>query len=373
MTVEQSFLALVRAGIGHLVGELPEVMDWESIGVLAEEHGLPAIVWDGVDGLIRQDVLTGERAIPRERMHDWFGTALYYEQRYEAYQEAIASLAEVLAAGGLRMMVLKGYALSLDYPVPAHRPCGDIDIWNFGRYQEADSLLAREHGVKVDDSHHHHTVFSWRGFSVENHYDIVNVHAHRSSAEMEKIFKELAQDDSCFVDVSGVRVYLPSANFHALFLLRHALSHFASTRGEIRVKLRRLHIEGTSFLQLCQSVANDEDLLKEKIIDIVMARGKLHNPITDTGGVLYGEIEEIDPAYENTAGFQVGDEVFCNASGSSTAAGAPTPGSTASATKRVYFPLFSSPPGRIYLSRRRFDLSSLESLIDFEDLSLYLH
>ena len=84
--------------------------------------------------------------------------------------------------------------------------------------------------------------------------------------------------------------------------------------GEIRVKLRRLHIEGTSFLQLCQSVANDEDLLKEKIIDIVMARGKLHNPITDTGGVLYGEIEEIDPAYENTAGFQVGDEVFCNAS-----------------------------------------------------------
>lgn len=234
MTVEQSFLALVRAGIGHPVGELPEVMDWESIGVLAEEHGLPGIVWDGVDGLIRQDVLTGERAIPRERMHDWFGTALYYEQRYEAYQEAIASLAEVLAAGGLRMMVLKGYALSLDYPVPAHRPCGDIDIWNFGRYQEADSLLAREHGVKVDDSHHHHTVFSWRGFSVENHYDIVNVHAHRSSAEMEKIFKELAQDDSCFVDVSGVRVYLPSANFHALFLLRHALSHFASTRLNLR-------------------------------------------------------------------------------------------------------------------------------------------
>ena len=46
-------------------------------------------------------------------------------------------------------------------------------------------------------------------------------------------------------------------------------------RGEIRVKLRRLHIEGTSFLQLCQSTANDEELLKEKIIDIVMARGKL--------------------------------------------------------------------------------------------------
>ncbi|MBQ9014520.1 MAG: sigma 54-interacting transcriptional regulator [Firmicutes bacterium] len=85
-------------------------------------------------------------------------------------------------------------------------------------------------------------------------------------------------------------------------------------RGEIRVSLRRIHIEGTSFRQMCQSAGSDEDLLKEKIIDIVMARGKLHNPMTDTGGVLYGVIEEIDPDYENTAGFAVGDEVFCNAS-----------------------------------------------------------
>ena len=159
---------------------------------------------------------------------------LSYEKRYEAYQDAIASLAEAYAARGLRMMVLKGYALSLDWPVPAHRPCGDIDIWLFGRYQEGDALLAQEYGVKVDGSHHHHTVFSWRGFSVENHYDIVNVHAHRSSAALEKVFKELALDDGCSVEVGDARVYLPSADFHALFLLRHAMSHFASTRLTVR-------------------------------------------------------------------------------------------------------------------------------------------
>lgn len=85
-------------------------------------------------------------------------------------------------------------------------------------------------------------------------------------------------------------------------------------RGEIRVSLRRIHIEGTSFRNLWQRTGNDEDLLKEKIIDIVMTRGKLHNPVTDTGGVLYGVIEEIDPAFDNQAGLAVGDEVFCNAS-----------------------------------------------------------
>ena len=84
--------------------------------------------------------------------------------------------------------------------------------------------------------------------------------------------------------------------------------------GEIRVSLRRIHIESTSFLNISQMAGGDEDLMKERIIDIVMTRGKLHNPVTDTGGVLHGVIEEIDPEYDNQAGLQVGDDVFCNAS-----------------------------------------------------------
>ena len=232
MTEGQCFLALIRAGIGRPAAcELPEAVDWARMIAMAEEHGLSAVLWDAVD---RLGGLAGGRALPRELKFEGFGTLLSYEQRYEAYKEAIASLAGAYAARGLRMMVLKGYALSLNWPVPAHRPCGDIDIWMFGKFREGDERLAKEHGVKVDDSHHHHTVFKWHGFSVENHYDIVNVHAHRSSAAMEKIFKELASDDSCSVTVGDSLVYLPSANFHALFLLRHALSHFASTRLTVR-------------------------------------------------------------------------------------------------------------------------------------------
>ncbi|MDO4868701.1 MAG: sigma 54-interacting transcriptional regulator [Bacillota bacterium] len=84
--------------------------------------------------------------------------------------------------------------------------------------------------------------------------------------------------------------------------------------GEMRIGLRRVHVESTSFRQICQEAANDEDLIKEKIKDIVIRRGKLHNPITDTGGLFYGFIEEIDSRYENEKGLKVGDEVICNAS-----------------------------------------------------------
>lgn len=79
-------------------------------------------------------------------------------------------------------MVLKGYACSIDWPKPEHRPCGDIDIWLFGKQKEADAALAaspkfHDSSFKIDSSHHHHTVFDWCSFSVENHYDFVNVYA----------------------------------------------------------------------------------------------------------------------------------------------------------------------------------------------------
>ena len=84
--------------------------------------------------------------------------------------------------------------------------------------------------------------------------------------------------------------------------------------GEIRIALERVHVEGTSFRQICQEAGNDEERIKEKINDIVIRRGKLHNPITDTGGLLCGVIEEIDRSYDNTRGFKPGDKVICNAS-----------------------------------------------------------
>ena len=84
--------------------------------------------------------------------------------------------------------------------------------------------------------------------------------------------------------------------------------------GEMRVNVRKIHIEGTGFRQICQEANNDEELIKEKIKDIVIKRGKMHNPVTDTGGLLYGVIDEIAPDYDNCEGFKVGDEVLLNAS-----------------------------------------------------------
>lgn len=84
--------------------------------------------------------------------------------------------------------------------------------------------------------------------------------------------------------------------------------------AEMRLDVKRIHIEGTSFKEICLEGGDNEQKIKEKIMDIVIRRGKLHNPVTDTGGLLYGVVSEIDDDYPNPKKLKVGDEVICNAS-----------------------------------------------------------
>ena len=83
---------------------------------------------------------------------------------------------------------------------------------------------------------------------------------------------------------------------------------------EMRVSIKRIHLEGTSFKQICTETNNNEEKIRQKIIDITIRRGKLHNPVTDTGGLVCGVVEEIGKEYENPNGLKPGDTVICNAS-----------------------------------------------------------
>ena len=208
---------------------MPKDVDWNALEDLAAKQGLSAVMVDGIEKLP-----DGQRP-PQPVLLQWIGETLQgFEYRYELYRRAIAEIAGFYNSHGYKMMLLKGYACCLDWPKPEHRPCGDIDIWLFGKQKEADSILTKETKINVDKSHLHHTVFYWSNFMVENHYDIVETHSNKSNARIEKLFKDLAKDDQYSVDVYGEKVYLPSPNFHALFLLRHSVLHFNTDEMTIR-------------------------------------------------------------------------------------------------------------------------------------------
>ena len=69
---------------------------------------------------------------------------------------------------------------------------------------------------------------------VENHYDIVNRYAGKSGRMEDDMFKQMATEGRKEVVVDGIKVYLPSATFNGIFLLRHASAHFAGSHITLR-------------------------------------------------------------------------------------------------------------------------------------------
>ncbi|MEO5710166.1 MAG: L-erythro-3,5-diaminohexanoate dehydrogenase [Nocardioidaceae bacterium] len=76
---------------------------------------------------------------------------------------------------------------------------------------------------------------------------------------------------------------------------------------EVRIRVERLNLDAASFRQLERTYDGDGDRVRQAVLDIVAARGKMQNPETGSGGMLVGTVEEIGP--ESPLGLAVGDRV----------------------------------------------------------------
>jgi L-erythro-3,5-diaminohexanoate dehydrogenase len=76
---------------------------------------------------------------------------------------------------------------------------------------------------------------------------------------------------------------------------------------EVRVRVHRLNLDAASFRQLSESSEGDPGKIKSAVLDIVATRGKMQNPVTGSGGMLTGTVEEVGPA--SPLGLNVGDKI----------------------------------------------------------------
>ncbi|MCP4721063.1 MAG: AAA family ATPase [Desulfobacteraceae bacterium] len=84
--------------------------------------------------------------------------------------------------------------------------------------------------------------------------------------------------------------------------------------NEMLVDVRIINVNSTSFSQIYNAVNGNPLEIKNRILEIVRSRGKLQNPITGTGGILYGRVEKIGKDYPNPFGLCPGDMVITLAS-----------------------------------------------------------
>jgi L-erythro-3,5-diaminohexanoate dehydrogenase len=62
---------------------------------------------------------------------------------------------------------------------------------------------------------------------------------------------------------------------------------------EVLMDVEMLNIDSASWRQLREATHNDAGEMRRKILEIVSERGKMHNPVTGSGGMLIGRVTEL--------------------------------------------------------------------------------
>jgi len=79
--------------------------------------------------------------------------------------------------------------------------------------------------------------------------------------------------------------------------------------NELLVRVETLNIDSASFRQMRTAAHGDPEGVARQVLANVAAMGKQQNPVTGSGGMLLGTVEDMGPAYSNPAGLHPGDPV----------------------------------------------------------------
>ena len=238
---EKLLLNLIKIALGKSMKcTLPNTLEWNILFDMSMKQCVPSVVLDGLNKSLASEPSQDDKGIGKMDKLKWLSIVLNMERQYTKYESIIAELAAFYQEAGFQMMLLKGYGLSKYWPIPNHRPTGDIDIYLMYLNSEgkeksrpawecADKLMTEKFGILVDNSHHHHSVFTYKGIMVENHFDFVNVHSHHSNRWIENEFKTLAlKGNEEFTFDNGAKLIFPSPLLNCLFVARHNALHFAA-------------------------------------------------------------------------------------------------------------------------------------------------
>ena len=267
MTYEQqALLYLVRLGIGNDAepGFDFTGVDWRNLVDSSFAQAVPAIVVDGLQHLYESNSsleLTLDTPELEALKYEWFGSTFQAETEYSRHQGAFSELVSLLSEQHINVLLLKGLGLSTYYPIPHHRPTGDFDIFSYGRHLEVDRIVA-DSGSSVDNEHPKHSVFDFKGVTVENHYMYLDSFQTRCEKKVQAFLESLGDDVFC---EGGY--YTPSPLKNYFFLLCHMARHFSEFES---IRLR--HILDWGLFLKAEAAGLDLQLVRRKLQEFGLER-----------------------------------------------------------------------------------------------------
>lgn len=213
------FFDLLRASIGGQTGLCRPFssQEWEGVYEVCRQQGVVGVVFDFVKTLPK------EVAPSFDLLMEWLSAATAVEQTMQRMQEMAEEFAEEMEKREIPVVVLKGITFAQYYPNPLLRECGDLDCYMMGKKEEGD-LAALELGGTMEEAGYKHSHLIYKGLTIENHRFFTDFDNTPTGRLTEQVLGELIQEEQIYLGDS--KLSCPSANFNALFLLKHAQGHF---------------------------------------------------------------------------------------------------------------------------------------------------
>lgn len=222
---------------------LPPDIDWKAVLTMATEQGVEAIAIDGYQALKAKNPhtnLTLDSLENKPLLLEYLGRLRLVEHGNMQRLAALVELSKILQGKQIPFLLMKGFACGQYYPNPAHRPCGDIDIYPGDKFDESNEAL-KSAGIEVEPYYYRHSAATINGVMVENHRILCDLRGPRRQTRDFETQLE-AEGKKSIIEGNVVAIggnviagaKYPTANFNALFLPWHVSAHFAFERVTLR-------------------------------------------------------------------------------------------------------------------------------------------
>jgi len=197
--------------------------EWQRLIENAASMGVLAIAFDA---LPKGEALPG---LSQGLIIRWGLSVQRFEDRNRRQREALRELIDTFRDNQIEVLLLKGLGLAENYPFPAHRECGDLDIYLFGDYEKGNQVIEAL-GIEVDKEGTKHSHFFFKGIPVENHLSFLDVDSSQINKNLDvhlhRILKEQGYET---IMIDDITVRIPTPDFTSLFLTRHDITHFVAS------------------------------------------------------------------------------------------------------------------------------------------------
>lgn len=235
---------------------------WGKLYALSVEQGIIAIVWDRVQRYISEYNLSADQQPPRALKIKWALAAENIEKQYNRRKATSMEIAELWAREGVKAYCMKGLSLSLSYPTPHLRECGDFDCWLGGDFDRGNEIAIAK-GAKFDPHDYRHSLLIYKGLVIENHQYFLPIRGNSRNKQLERYLQAVIPSDKL---IEGTNIYHPSAQFHALFVILHMLQHFLYESITLRhmldwtyfVNAEKENIDWREFNEKCREAGADK-------------------------------------------------------------------------------------------------------------------